>query len=42
MSELKALIHQSPENLILLDVRNPEEFTEKHIPGAINIPCLNS
>ena len=23
---------------IILDVRTPEEFTEKHIPGAINIP----
>ena len=23
---------------IILDVRTPEEFAEKHIPGAINIP----
>ena len=23
---------------IVLDVRTPEEFTDKHIPGAINIP----
>ena len=23
---------------IILDVRTPEEFTERHIPGAINIP----
>ena len=23
---------------IILDVRTPEEFTDKHIPGAINIP----
>lgn len=38
LSEVKALIHQSPKNIILLDVRNPEEFTEKHIPGSINIP----
>lgn len=23
---------------IILDVRTPEEFGEKHIPGAVNIP----
>ena len=23
---------------IILDVRTPEEFADKHIPGAINIP----
>ena len=23
---------------VILDVRTPEEFTEKHIPNAINIP----
>ena len=23
---------------IILDVRTPEEFAEKHIPGAVNIP----
>ena len=23
---------------IILDVRTPEEFSDKHIPGAINIP----
>ena len=23
---------------IILDVRTPEEFSERHIPGAINIP----
>ena len=23
---------------VILDVRTPEEFAEKHIPGAINIP----
>ena len=23
---------------IILDVRTPEEFTDKHIPGAVNIP----
>lgn len=28
---------ESESNYILLDVRTPEEFREKHIPGAINI-----
>jgi len=26
---------------IILDVRTPEEFAEKHIPGALNIPNEN-
>ena len=26
------------KNYIILDVRTPEEFADKHIPGAINIP----
>lgn len=25
-------------NAILIDVRTPEEYEEKHLPGAINIP----
>lgn len=25
-------------SLVLLDVRTPEEFSEGHLPGAINIP----
>lgn len=26
------------EGALLLDVRTPEEFTEGHLPGAVNIP----
>ena len=36
--QMKQLIKQSPDQLTIIDVRSPEEFAEKHIPGAINIP----
>ena len=26
------------DNILIIDVRNPEEFAEGHIPHAINIP----
>lgn len=29
---------ESENDYIILDVRTPEEFADKHIPGAINIP----
>ena len=29
---------ETESNYIILDVRTPEEFSERHIPGAINIP----
>lgn len=27
-----------PDQHTIIDVRNPEEYADKHIPGAINIP----
>ena len=36
--ELQALLKQSTERFMIIDVRNPDEYAEKHIPGAINIP----
>jgi rhodanese-related sulfurtransferase len=36
--ELKTLMETKPGTFILVDVRDPHEFTEGHIPGAINIP----
>ena len=38
LAELQQLMKQSPDQLTIIDVRNPEEYAEKHIPGAINIP----
>jgi rhodanese-related sulfurtransferase len=29
---------KKPENVVLVDVRNPYEFQTKHIKGAINLP----
>lgn len=38
IEDLQQLIKQQPEQVTVIDVRNPEEYAEKHIPGAINIP----
>jgi len=32
------LLKQSPDQITIIDVRSPDEYTDKHIPGAINIP----
>ena len=37
MEEAVAMM-ATEENYIILDVRTAEEFAEKHIPNAINIP----
>jgi hypothetical protein len=26
----------------IIDVRSPGEYAEDHIPGAVNLPCLNN
>lgn len=38
LEDLNQLLKQSSEQLTIIDVRNPEEYIEKHIPAAINIP----
>jgi len=39
ITPLKALeMMETYDNLIIIDVRNPWEFEEGHIPGAINLP----
>lgn len=38
ITDLQQLIKQSPDKLTIIDVRCPEEYAAKHIPGAINFP----
>lgn len=37
-AELKTLVDADIRSFVLADARNPEEYREAHIPGAINIP----
>lgn len=37
MNEAVSMMEEESE-YIILDVRTPEEFVDKHIPGAINVP----
>ena len=37
MDEVVVMMDEE-RNYIILDVRTPEEFSERHIPGAVNIP----
>lgn len=39
--EVKKILDNKDENYILIDVREDYEFSEGHIPGAINIPLGN-
>jgi len=34
----KIMMEQQKENLLILDVRNPNEYITVHYPGALNIP----
>lgn len=37
-TELKTLVDADNRIFMLVDARNPEEYREAHIPGAVNIP----
>ena len=37
MSEAVEMMNTA-QDYIILDVRTPEEYAEKHIPGAVNVP----
>jgi 3-mercaptopyruvate sulfurtransferase SseA len=36
--ELKAVWNSKPKDLLIIDARNPGEYADVHIPGAINMP----
>ena len=36
--KLKTLWVAKPNDLLIVDARNPGEYADVHIPGAINIP----
>ena len=40
IEELQQLLKQSPDQFTIIDVRSRDEYAEKHIPGAINIPLV--
>ena len=37
--QVVALQKTHPESLLLVDVREPDEFANRHLPGAVNIPA---
>ena len=37
-SELKAIWDSKAKDFLVVDTRNPEEYNDVHIPGAVNIP----
>jgi rhodanese-related sulfurtransferase len=36
--ELDQLLKNNPNQVTIIDVREPEDFAKGHIPGAINVP----
>lgn len=38
--QLKRMLREKPENVLLVDVRTPVEYNLFHIPGAVNLPEL--
>lgn len=40
--DMKALVQKKDPNTVIVDVREPMEFVEGHIPGAVNVPFKTS
>ncbi|CDO55001.1 hypothetical protein DV451_004688 [Geotrichum candidum] len=40
--QVEELVAKKPEDIVIVDVREPSEFAEGHIPSAINIPVKSS
>ena len=36
--EIRQLLEEAPQKLVVVDLRNREDYRQGHIPGAINIP----
>ncbi|NJP36839.1 rhodanese-like domain-containing protein [Alkalicoccus luteus] len=39
--ELKQILEQKSPNQIVIDVREPEEYTKRHIPGVPLLPMMS-
>lgn len=40
--KMSEIVEKKDPNVVIVDVREPDEFNAGHIPGAINIPCKSS
>ena len=39
--DIAALVALDPRNVALFDVRQPDEYTEGHVPGAVLVPLAD-
>ena len=37
--ELEVLMRKNPRDVVIVDVRMPSDFSQGHVPGAINLPA---
>jgi len=41
-NKMKTIVKEKKPEVVVVDVREPDEYKTGHIPGAINIPCKSS